>query len=121
MVRNALIADDDALIRLVLRSALEGRGFSVQEAHDGDELLAVLGPNLDLVLMDAGMPGPSLSSRLTAAQAVAPQGRIVVMSGSLTAPRETAAAGVAFLAKPVALAALASELDSVGSASVGAA
>ncbi|TKB71818.1 MAG: response regulator [Nitrospira sp.] len=53
----ALIVDDDAVNRLLARSALESSGWSIEEAEDGREALAafqLLHP--DVVLLDIMMP-----------------------------------------------------------------
>ena len=56
--RRILVVDDDPDIRGLLRVLLDGRGYSVTEARDGNEALRVFfdeRPNL--VLLDVGMPG----------------------------------------------------------------
>jgi two-component system, sensor histidine kinase len=53
----ALIVDDDAVMRLLARTALEGSGWSVEEAENGREALEAfqrLQP--DVVLLDVMMP-----------------------------------------------------------------
>ncbi|MDE3018598.1 MAG: EAL domain-containing protein [Nitrospirota bacterium] len=55
---SALIVDDDAMLRLLARAALEQEGLAVEEAADGKDALAVferLRP--DIVLLDVMMPG----------------------------------------------------------------
>ncbi len=53
-----LIVDDDADIRLVLRKQLEGAGYSVTEAVDGDAAVsAAVAERPDLITMDLIMPG----------------------------------------------------------------
>jgi diguanylate cyclase (GGDEF)-like protein len=52
-----LIVDDDRTMRLLLRHALERDGYSVEEASDGLEALALFSTcDPDIVLMDAAMP-----------------------------------------------------------------
>jgi diguanylate cyclase (GGDEF)-like protein len=52
-----LIVDDDRTMRLLLRHALERDGYSVEEAGDGLEALALFTTcDPDIVLMDAAMP-----------------------------------------------------------------
>lgn len=56
---HALVVDDNADIRLVMRLALEPYGFQVSQAGSGPEALEVLGstPELpDLVVLDVQMP-----------------------------------------------------------------
>lgn len=55
---KAIVVDDSRATRTILRRALEGAGFSVAEAGDGQqalERLAESGP-LDLALVDWNMP-----------------------------------------------------------------
>ncbi len=53
-----LVADDDRLIRVIVRASLEAEGFRVEEATNGDETISVfcmLQP--DLIFLDVIMPG----------------------------------------------------------------
>src|SRR5512143_2778136 len=55
-----LIVDDDAQIRKLVRVNLEGRGYAVQEAADGQEAIKYLAEETyDLVLLDLVMEGMS--------------------------------------------------------------
>ncbi|HNC73599.1 MAG TPA: ATPase, T2SS/T4P/T4SS family [Elusimicrobiota bacterium] len=55
--RRALVTDDDAVIRTVLRRVLEKEGFAVDEAVDGIQALArVAETPPDLLLLDLDMP-----------------------------------------------------------------
>src|SRR4051812_33426884 len=52
-----LIVDDEARIRLSLRSCLEAEGYEVDEAADGVGALRAIGEiKPDLVLLDLAMP-----------------------------------------------------------------
>lgn len=61
MKRNILIADDEANIRLLVRSTLEDDTlFAIHEAADGEEALAQLRSRpLDLAILDLMMPRKS--------------------------------------------------------------
>lgn len=67
-VTNILIADDDPDLRDIVRSVLEGAGFAVMEAADGQQALeAVRGVAPDLMIVDFMMPGltgPELCQQL---------------------------------------------------------
>lgn len=53
-----LVADDDPTIRLLVTESLEGTGFQVEEAEDGDQALAMLRVmKADLIILDVSMPG----------------------------------------------------------------
>lgn len=55
---HILIADDEEPIRALLREFLEGEGFEMSEATDGQQVMAALANgHADLVLMDVRMPG----------------------------------------------------------------
>lgn len=55
--RRILVVDDDPEIRSLTRLVLEGEGYLVDEAADGEAALArALGGDLDLVLLDVNMP-----------------------------------------------------------------
>jgi uncharacterized protein (TIGR02266 family) len=58
--RRALVVDDDGLVRRMLAEALQGRGFEVLTARDGEEGLRVVAEELltlDLLVTDVKMPG----------------------------------------------------------------
>ncbi|MBX3028491.1 response regulator [bacterium] len=58
MARRALIVDDDRSVRFVIREALRGQGWEVEEADDGalvEERLE--SARYDLLLLDLYMPG----------------------------------------------------------------
>lgn len=55
--QTILIIEDSALLRAVVRDALEGEGFRVNEAPDGKEGLAVaLAEHPHLIMLDLMMP-----------------------------------------------------------------
>ena len=66
--RTCLIVDDSRIIRKVARRIVEGLGFEVDEAADGQEALAWCASSLpDVVLLDWHMPvmdGMSFMKRL---------------------------------------------------------
>ena len=100
---TVLIADDDARIRLLLRSILRGEGHAVIEAADGDAGLAAVRAHRPAVaILDVQMPGPSgleVCRAIRAAPDLA--GTAVVIASADAAEAHAAAAGAAaFLAKP---------------------
>ena len=59
MVTRVLIADDDGVVRDVVRRYLERDGLEVSIAHDGTEALRLLGSQrIDVAVLDVMMPGP---------------------------------------------------------------
>lgn len=60
MPARVLIADDDAVVRDVVRRYLERDGLEVVVAGDGNEALRVLGnERVDVAVLDVMMPGPN--------------------------------------------------------------
>lgn len=60
MNTRVLIADDDAVVRDVVRRYLERDGLEVRMAGDGSEALRVLGTErIDVAVLDVMMPGPN--------------------------------------------------------------
>jgi len=56
---RVLIADDDIVVRDVVRRYLERDGLDVSIAHDGTEALRLLGSErIDVAVLDVMMPGP---------------------------------------------------------------
>ncbi len=51
-----LIADDDAMVREAVARILAVFGYEVVKAADGEEALALLEPDFDLIILDINMP-----------------------------------------------------------------
>jgi two-component system cell cycle sensor histidine kinase/response regulator CckA len=101
-----LLVEDDPAIRRATRRALEGRGYSVLDAADGELALETLGKHREsiaLVISDLVMPnlgGRQLAEAMRADGLTIP---ILIMSGYADTPTYRNAelpAGVAFLHKP---------------------
>jgi two-component system KDP operon response regulator KdpE len=57
---NLLIVDDESSIRLVLRTILANRGYSIVEASHGEEALALVRfAQFDAILLDINLPDTS--------------------------------------------------------------
>ncbi|MDO9415517.1 response regulator [Pararhizobium sp.] len=87
MVHNGisvLVVEDEMLIRMDIASYLEEEGFTVYEAADADEAIAVLDGNADISVMftDIDMPGTMDGLKLAAAVRDRwPPVKIIVTSG----------------------------------------
>ncbi len=58
--KTVLIVDDDPDMRTLLRDILEGAGYDVSEAVDGEDAVDVMSENsYDVALLDITMPGAS--------------------------------------------------------------
>jgi CheY-like chemotaxis protein len=79
-----LIADDDAATRELARRALESEGHAVTAAQDGSDALerfeAASGA-FDLLVSDVEMPGLDGIALVGRLRAIAPELRVVLMSG----------------------------------------
>lgn len=103
-----VIADDDGLIRMILRRALATRPAVVLEATTASTCqLLVETRSPDLVITDAHMPGAPFADRLDAMRGAAPGMPILVMSGD----QSLAGQSFDFLAKPAELDDLLSAVD----------
>jgi DNA-binding response OmpR family regulator len=100
-----LIVDDEANVRLVLRTALESAGYGVVEAVDGQAALAqVRDQACDLILLDLRMPkldGMELLARLRRQGDATP---VVMLTAHGSIPDAVAAmklGAIDFLTKPI--------------------
>jgi len=60
MPSRVLVADDDAVVRDVVRRYLERDGHEVRVVGDGNEALRILGSErIDVAVLDVMMPGPN--------------------------------------------------------------
>lgn len=116
---RTLICDDDPVIRLMLRLALEGadRFTVVAEVGDGREAVAQAGLlQPDLVLIDLTMPVMSGDEAIPLVRRVAPDATVVVMSGLLetaVAPQVEALGAAAYLEKGTPVAVILERLSDV--------
>ena len=117
--RLAIVVDDTSIMRLLLRRALEGAGFSVLEGHSGPDALALLRMHrASLVISDLYMPGMdglemTRTVRGSATHKFIP---IVLLTAELSdgIVRDARAAGVtAWLTKPFKAAELVNLVDSL--------
>ena len=105
--QTILLAEDEHVVRTVVRETLERRGYTVLDGGDGPSALALAaehdGP-IDLLLSDVSMPGMNgleLAERL---RQLRPGVRVLLMSGAPdmdVAGRMAATEGVDFLPKPI--------------------
>ncbi len=92
-----LVIDDDALLRRVIRVALEAAGYEVIEAGDGDAALHVYREQgADLLLVDLFIPEPDGLEVIRTVRAEVPDAKIIAMSGGGSLKLDLLAAGEAF-------------------------
>ncbi len=81
-IRHLLLVDDDDTLRERLARALRERGYQVATAGDGAAALKAAKAELpDAVVLDLKMPGSSGLETLRALHALAPQARLVMLTG----------------------------------------
>jgi signal transduction histidine kinase/CheY-like chemotaxis protein len=109
-----LVVDDEPSVRAVSRALLHRRGFTVAEAHGGRDAVAMVEAEplrFRLVLLDLTMPDMGGEETFRALRRVAPQLKVILMSGynEQEVTRQFVGRGLAaFLQKPFR----AEELDS---------
>src|SRR3954451_20772288 len=83
--KRILIADDEEVIRMIIRMALEER-YEFSEAGDGEEAWAKIesaDPPFDLVIMDLQMPSLDGSEILDRLLVKDPEARAILLTGRL--------------------------------------
>jgi len=107
-----MVADDDPLIRTVLRFALEGAGYEVSATDSGDGVIAATAAAApSLIILDARMPGPGLSTTLATLRLS--RVPVLVLSGDEIVAKGTVTPGLAYLTKPVDINELLSTITSL--------
>jgi len=114
---NALIVDDEASFRRVLRTSLAASGFAIEEARSGEEAVATLVRcNFDLVLLDVNMPGMGGVEACRKIRAQLPKIGIVmvtVQDGESEMVRALEAGADDYITKPIRLRELVARLRAV--------
>lgn len=103
---SILIADDEEMVRLVIKAVLSYRGYKITEATDGEnalELARRATPPFDLVLLDVDMPRLNGWETLKQLRAEQPAARVILLSGGAVdsdAPNARSRGAAGFLSKP---------------------
>lgn len=101
---TVLVADDDALVRGVLRMALSREGFTVVEAGSASETIATAASTQpSLVVLDVNMPGGSVHDTLAALRHESPSLPVLILSGESQAPVDFVGIHGEFARKPIEL------------------
>jgi two-component system, OmpR family, KDP operon response regulator KdpE len=114
---NALVVDDEASFRRVLRTSLATSGFVIEEARSGEEAVAMLARcPFDLVLLDVNMPGMGGVEACREIRARMPKIGIVmvtVQDGENEIVRALEAGADDYISKPIRLRELVARLRAV--------
>ena len=113
MKKNVLVVDDDASVRQSIKKVLQGAGYEVAAACDGEEAIVQFVPEqIDLVLLDLNLPlrsGWDVFERLTTRYSFVP---VIIITGMPDQYRTALAAGAsALMEKPIDVPALLKTMD----------
>ncbi|WP_309627310.1 response regulator [Brevundimonas sp.] len=100
---RVLVVEDEFLIRMLVADHLRDAGFTVVEAFNGDEAIAILtsGVPIDLVFTDVRMPGAADGLELLAfVKRTRPGLPVLMTSGHLEPELAYAGGAQRFLSKP---------------------
>ena len=114
--RVVLLAEDDVMVRNMVRLILEGAGFQVLAAADGMEAVTLsrqFPGRIDVLLTDFDMPHMNGSSLIEHIQPERPGILVLVISGSLTDPLQINDVEVRLLQKPFSAEALVQTIRSL--------
>jgi len=80
---DVLYVEDELLVGMATVDVLQGAGFRVHSAPDGEAALAVLRerPDIDLIITDVGLPGMSGYDLVAEARRMRPQIKVVFVTG----------------------------------------
>lgn len=82
VIRNLLVIDDEAQVRMFFQTALEAAGYRVLTAESGQQGLRLLQhEKVDLILVDIFMPGMDGLELIQRLRATRPASKIIAMSG----------------------------------------
>jgi CheY-like chemotaxis protein len=117
---TVLLAEDEPMLRQVVRETLRRAGFVVIEAADGTAGLEILQSDtlIDIMLTDVKMPGLNGYQLAEASLSLRPQMRVMLMTGYAdeAIPEAIRAASIPIIRKPFNFANLASSLrEAIGS------
>lgn len=107
MQNSVLIVDDEPKVRKYLSRLLQKRGFSVFTASDAHEALQFLHEqDVDIILLDVLMPGPSGLDILPEIKSLRPHTEVLMLTGNASV--QSGVEGIArgafdYLLKPVDL------------------
>ena len=79
--RTVLLVDDDHLVRDMLGDVLRQYGYQVRQAHSGEQALALLDDDIDLLLTDFAMPEFNGAQLALAARERYPRVPVVFLTG----------------------------------------
>ena len=93
-MNQILVAEDEAMLRLIAVEMLEDAGFTVLQAGDGEEALALLktNPQIRLLVSDIKMPRMDGYALVEAGRTLRPDLKVLLMTGYAEDPPPQVAA-----------------------------
>lgn len=83
MTVRVLVVDDEEKVRRYLSRLLLKRGYAVETAADGPEAMAMLQEqDMDLIILDVLMPGPSGLEILPRIKELRPHSEVIMLTGN---------------------------------------
>jgi DNA-binding NtrC family response regulator len=77
-----LVVDDEDYMREIVREALAGAGFTIEEAADGKSAVAMIRQRpYDVIITDLRLPGVPGEKILQEALAISPEAIVIIMTG----------------------------------------
>lgn len=102
--QTILVADDDELVRGVLRMVLTRAGYTVVEAGNATETISVAAATRpSLVVLDIHMPGGTVHDTLASLRHDSPNLPVLILSGDAQPPTDVVAPDGDFARKPIEL------------------
>jgi DNA-binding NtrC family response regulator len=112
---SVLVVDDDVDVRAMLEELMTSLGHRSRSAPDGAAALrAIAKAAPDVILLDIDMPGLSGTDALPAIKALAPEAKVIMVSGTTsveTSKRALAQGAFDYVLKPVDVAYLARSIE----------
>ena len=102
-VRKVLVVDDEDIVRISCVRTLRPKGFHISEATDGFQALSMLKKDTyDIIITDLKMPDMDGIEFIDMLKQVAPQARVLLVTGYATdeAREQAEAMGAKYLPKP---------------------
>jgi len=82
VINKILVVDDEEALRTVLSSELEGEGYQVSTAGDGEEAIKILGTQqFHLILLDIKMPNVDGFEVLKYVKQKQPSTKVIMLTG----------------------------------------
>ena len=101
--KTILVADDEAMVRSILKLILARGGYQITEAVDGEDAVCQFTQapeQYDLVLLDMQMPRLDGQQALQRMRQIAPQLKAILLSGAMADEDHPSHAGTRLMFKP---------------------